>query len=301
MNAKTFLVTCAFALSVSFAVNAGLPVIVALDNADFPAYAPQPNHNWSPINGGFGYNPWTPLSDVSGGGTYMEGVGVNGRQVEGNYSFALYSGSGAFDISRPLSSSIVSGEFDIITRFDIAGSGPNLVNLRAGNNTASFASGELLSFGLIDGNSLTYTDSSGLHSLPSGESRGSVWAWNIDFNAAAGTYSASVTNLDGGFAAFFSGNLEASATSVGSFAVINSSTGNNQNVIFDVPTFSVVPEPSVLSLAILGLAAALLWRPRPFPRAAMIQSDVETRIPITDPSLTRTPRKTRPRFGPNTR
>ena len=192
----------------------------------------------------------------------MEGVGVNGRQTEGNFSFALYSGSGAFDISRPLSSSIASGEFDILTRFDIAGSGPNLVSLRAGNNTSSFASGELISFGIVNGNSLDYTDGSGFHALPSGESRGSVWAWSIDFDAAAGTYSGSVTNLGGGFAAFFNGSLEAGGTSVGSFAVINSSTGNNQNVIFDVPTFSVVPEPSTVSLLVLGLAGAFCRRRR---------------------------------------
>jgi hypothetical protein len=154
------------------------------------------------------------------------------------------------------------GEFDIITRFDNAGAGPNLVNLRAGNNPASFGSGELLSFGIVNGNSLDYTDGSGFHALPSGEARGSVWAWNIDFDAAAGTYSGSVTNLGGGFAAFFSGSLEAANTSVDSFAVINSSTGNNQNLIFDVPTFSVVPEPSTLSLLGLALAAGCWVRRR---------------------------------------
>jgi hypothetical protein len=235
-------------------VRAQLPDIVASDNADNAAYAPQPTHNWSPINGGFGYNTWTPLADGAGGGTYMEGVGVNGRQVEGNYSFALFAGGGSFDISRPLTTSVASGEFQIITRFDIAGSGPNLVNLRAGNTTASFGSGELVSFGIVNGNELSYTDGAGFHLLPSGEARGSVWDWNIDFNAASGAYSGSVTNLGGGFAAFFNGNLEASGTSVGSFAVINSSTGGSQNVIFDAATISIAPEPSVLVLAWTGLA-----------------------------------------------
>lgn len=248
--------------SLCLSVRAGLPITVALDNADFPGYAPQPNHNWSPINGGFGYNTWTALGGASGGGTFMEGVGVNGRQAEGNFSFALYSGIGSFAISRPLTTSIVSGEFDVITRFDIAGAGPNVVNLRAGNNLASLGAGELLSFGLVDNNQLSYTDGAGFHTLPSGEARGSVWSWNVDFNAGAGTYSGSVTNLGGGFAAFFNGSLEASATSVGSFAVINSSTGDNQNVIFDVPTFSVIPEPSTVSLAALGVAALFCLRRR---------------------------------------
>ena len=260
MKTKSCLYLAALLISICLSAQAGLPITVAYDNADLPAYAPQPNHNWSPINGGFGYNVWTPLADTGGGGTYMEGVGVNGRQVEGNYSFALYAGGGSYDISRSLSSSISSGEFDIITRFDIAGAGPNLVNLRAGNNLASFGSGELLSFGLVNNNQLSYTDGTGFHLLPSGEARGSVWSWNVDFDAAAGTYSGSVTNLGGGFAAFFGGNLEASGTSVDSFAVINSSTGNNQNLIFDVPTFSVIPEPSTLSLVGLGVAALL--RPR---------------------------------------
>jgi hypothetical protein len=101
------------------------------------------------------------------------------------------------------------------------------------------------------------TDSSGFHLLPSGEARGSVWDWDISFNAAAGTYSGSVTNLGGGFATFFNGSLDASGTTLGSFAVINSSTGGNQNLIFDTPTVSAVPEPSTLALAALSGAVLL--------------------------------------------
>jgi hypothetical protein len=262
MKWNVWFVVVAGSLSLCISARGGLPYIVAQDNADFPGYAPQPTHNWVPINGGFGYNTWTPLADTGGGGTFMEGVGVNGRQVEGNFSFALYAGGGSYDISRPLSSSLSSGEFDIITRFDLAGAGPNLVNLRAGNNTAGFSNGELLSFGIVNGNQLSFTDGTGFHLLPSGESRGSVWSWNIDFDAVAGSYSGSVTNLGGGFAAFFSGSLEASGTSVGSFAVVNSSTGGNQNLIFDLPTFSVIPEPSALSLLGLAGLAALSFRRR---------------------------------------
>ncbi len=260
MKTHLLFVAGALAFCVCLPVQAGLPVTVAYDNGDL--YPGNPDHNWLAFNGGYGYNLWTPLADTGGGGTYMEGVGVNGRQVEGNYSFALYAGGGSFDISRPLTTSLASGEFDIITRFDIAGAGPNLVNLRSGNNIASFGSGELLSFGIVNGNALSYTDGTGFHMLPSGEARGSVWLWNVDFNAAVGTYSGSVTNLGGGFAAFFSGSMEASGTSVGSFAVINSSTGNNQNVIFDVPTFSVVPEPTTLAVAGMGLAAIVCVRRR---------------------------------------
>ncbi len=247
--------------------QAGLPVTLAYDNADLSNYSPQPNHGWASINGGYGYNLWTPLGGVGGGGSYMEGVGVNGRQVDGNYSFALFAGSGSYAISRPLTNAIAAGEFDITTRFDLAGNGPNLFNLRSGNNTAGFGSGELLSFGIVgslDPSQLSYTDGSGLHLISSGEARGAIWLWNVDFNAAAGTYSLSVTNVSvsGGFATSFSGNLELSSTTVGSFGAINSGTGNNQNLIFDSPTFSVVPEPSALSLVLLGLAAAALARRR---------------------------------------
>jgi hypothetical protein len=240
----------------------GQATVVAQDSANLPNYAPQPNPNWTAINGGFGYDLWTPLSDTGGGGTYMEGVGVNNRQVDGNYSFALYAGSGSYDVSRALATPITGeGEFSILTRFDVAGAGPNLVNIRTGNNTSSFGSGELLSFGIVNGNELSYTDSTGFHLMASGEARGDVWDWSISFDTTADTYSLSVTNLGGGFSDTVSGSLEASG-SVGSFAVINSSTGNNQNVIFDQPIFSVVPEPSVCALLSLAAVGGLCLRRR---------------------------------------
>ncbi|HVM47472.1 MAG TPA: PEP-CTERM sorting domain-containing protein [Candidatus Acidoferrum sp.] len=260
---KLFLTLITAALA-SLPTLAGLPDVVASDNADDLAYAPQPNNGWSAINGGFGYDLWTPLADQVGGGTYMEGVGVNNRQVEGNFSFALYAGGGAYDISRQLVSPITGvGEFDVITRFDVAGLGPNLVNIRAGNNTAAFGAGELLSFGIVNGNQLSVTDGSGFHLLPSGEARGARWSWNVDFNTVADTYTLSVTNQDGGFADVITGNLEPNGNDVDSFAVINSSTGNNMNVIFDVPTFSVpIPEPSSFALLGLGGAAGFAVRRR---------------------------------------
>jgi hypothetical protein len=264
-NRGLFAPAAAFAVASALMTSpaiAGLPVIVAHDNADLPDYAPQPDHNWSITNGGFGYNLWTTLGGAGGGGTYMEGVGVNNRQVDGSYSFALYAGGGSYAISRPLTTPLGAGEFDIITRIDTAGANENLFNLRTGNNTAGFGSGELLSFGIVNGNQLDYTDGSGFHLLPSGEARGAVFGWNVDFNAALGTYSATVTNLGGGYSGSFSGNLEASGTSVGSFAVINQSSGGNQNVIFDNPTFSVIPEPASIGLLFAGATGLLLRRKR---------------------------------------
>jgi hypothetical protein len=230
---------------------------LAYDNADLGNYAPQGSTSWPGINGGFGYDLWTALSDTSGGGTYMEGINANNAQVEGNYSFALYAGGGSYDISRQLVTAIPVGQFNIITRFNLAGNGPNLVNLRAGNSASGFGNGELLSFGIVNGGELTYTDSSGLHTLDSGEARGPVWDWTIDFNATTGLFNLSVTNLGGGYATTVAGNLEASGTSVDSFAVINSSSGGNQNLIFDVPEFDAVPEPS--TIALVGIGAAGVW------------------------------------------
>jgi hypothetical protein len=248
------------ASAILLCLHAQAQTTAATDNANLPAYGG--NNDWASINGGTGYNLWTALSDTSGGGTYMEGINANNRQVDGNYSFALYSGSGSYDISRQLSSSITAGSFSILTRFDLAGSGPNLVNIRAGNSTSGFGSGELLSFGIVNGNELTYTDGSGFHTLASGEARGDIWDWTINFNAAIGTYSLSVSEVGGGYSTTVSGNTELSGTSVDSFAVINSSTGGGQNLIFDSPIF-IVPEPSSLAiLAAGGFSAVLFLRRR---------------------------------------
>src|ERR1017187_172517 len=154
MKTKLFrALAAASVIMLSSSIHAGLPNIVALDNGDL--YPGNPDHGWPAFTGGFGFNLWTSLADTGGGGTYMEGVGVNGRQVEGNYSFALYGGSESYDISRPLASPITGvGEFDIITRFDLAGNGVNMVNIRSGNTLTSFGAGELLSFGLFVGNIL---------------------------------------------------------------------------------------------------------------------------------------------------
>ncbi len=262
MKTRLVLTTCVSLLALGLSAQAQFTE-VAYDDANLASYAPQsPGEPWPSINGGFGYGLWTPLADTGGGGTYMEGVGANNRQVDGNWSYALYSGGGAYDISRPLDTSITQGQFSIITRFDLAGAGPNLINIRTGNNLSGFGSGELLSFGIVNGNELSYTDGSGFNLLSSGEARGDAWDWTVNFNTVAGTYSLSVTNLGGGYATTVSGNLELTGDSVGSFAAINSSSGNNQNLIFDAPEFQTVPEPATISLFGLGAASLLRLRRR---------------------------------------
>jgi hypothetical protein len=234
--------------------------VVASDNADDAAYSPQPNNGWSAINGGVGYALWTTLGGITGGGTFMS----NTRQVDGNNSFAIFANSAAnngFAISRGLSASMTSGEFDASIRFDLAGNGNNLFNIRSGNNTAGFGSGELFSFGVAGGTSmsqLSYTDSTGIHTLANSEdARGAIWNIKLTFDAGAGTYTFSVSDpAPSGFSTTFSGNLEANGNSVGSFGVINSSSGNDQNLIFDSPTFSTVPEPT--TVALFSLSGALL-------------------------------------------
>ena len=244
------LVALGIVVSALGVAGAAHSAILAYDSANLPGYAPQPDHNWSVINGGYGYNLWTGLNDIPlgtgvDGGTYMSGVGVEGRQVDGNWSFGLYAYGTGFDISRPLVTPMPYGRFTILTRFDLAGDGPNLINLRSANDTAAFANGELLTFGIdgdVDPTQLCYRDAAGVHVLPSGEARGQVWQWTVNFNALSGIYSLSVTNAGGGFAMTLGGFLEAKRTTVGSFAVRNSSIGGFQNLIFDSPTFSVPPK-----------------------------------------------------------
>src|SRR5262249_17582543 len=86
--------------------------ILAYDNGDSSQYTPQPLGAWGAVNGGYGYNLWTALGGAGSGGTYME----NGRQVEGSYSFGVFSANSSYAISRPLTNSITGPvEFDILT------------------------------------------------------------------------------------------------------------------------------------------------------------------------------------------
>jgi hypothetical protein len=254
------------ALSVLLCAAAWAPCqqVVASDNADNAAYGPFPNNNWSSVNGGSGYNPWTILGDSVGGGRYMEGVGVNGRQVEGSFSFGLFATNQISSISRPLVSTMTGkGQFDIVTRFDVANPGlTNLhaVNLRAGNFSNTFGSGEQLAFGMIHTNVLGYSDFSGTHSLASFNAVSNAWAWKITFDTVAGTYSGSVFTNNGGLVAAWNGLLKLNDTMgpVSSFGVIDSGIGN---VIFDVPQFSV-PEPAAASIVALAVGALIFWRRR---------------------------------------
>src|SRR5436309_2303437 len=118
-----------FALSVLLCGWA-LAGVVAVDNADFPAYAPQPNNNWATTNGGSGYKTWTLLDNTAGGATFMGGLT---NTVEGSWSFGLNSSNGPIAVSRALISQISGfGQFDLLTRFAVA-NGTNLFSLRADN------------------------------------------------------------------------------------------------------------------------------------------------------------------------
>ncbi len=237
----------------------------AFDSASDGSYFTLPNNTYTIINGGFGYGLWTTNGGTTGGGVYMDGN--RGVPATNNFSFALYAGGNGsaspsntgsgFALSRPLANPLPAGQFRLYSRFDLDG-GNGLFDgfsLRTGNNTNNFATGQLLAFGLggttNTANQLTYTDAAGFHAIPaSADARAPVWFWVIDFNAAAGTYTLTVTNYTGAFSFTTNGNLSAGATTVGSFVAVNQSSGSFQNMVFDQLTFTNAVSVAVTSVAL---------------------------------------------------
>jgi hypothetical protein len=235
---------------------------VAHDDADNSAY----DDGWQldtgsggGDNGGFGFDPWVQSESSGGGGFFL----TMDRQLTGSRSFGVFSADGGAAAVRPLEAPLMIGELTLQVRHDlnneVSFSGFNLRNTVAG----SFGTGELLALGMTPGDNnavRVFGMGDGLTLSLGEELRGSILLWDVHWDAGAGTFSVTVTNLTGTGSASASGSLKESGTTVQSIGFGNFNTGGGQNLIFD--DITVVPEPATVSLVGLGTLCALALRRR---------------------------------------
>jgi hypothetical protein len=260
MNTLHRLLATGFAIVTTLASSAAAQ-IYATDNADNAPYA---DGTYIGDNGGSWYSAWAVIDNL-GGGNFV----TTARQTDGLRSFSIFAGSGtgsAHAVDR-FCVNMAQRTFTVSTRHDLSSetgfSGVSFRGTGLGPFGATFG-GDLLRFGLpgtaqpaTPFNTVMVQSATGQQMLTltggDGEIRGDVLNWTITFDAFALAYTMGVTSSDGG-SAFTTGTLPLN-TGVNSIAFGNFNSGTNQDLHFDNPTISEIPEPT--ALATLGFTTAL--------------------------------------------
>jgi len=181
--------------------------------------------------GGSGLGPITYL-EGSNGGIYLD----SSRKIDGNYSFAIYAGTGGQAACRQIFNPRDMGILTFSARFDVdntnAFSGFNLKSTQGGG----FGGGELLAFGLhpSSGNNKIVVYGATTQFIDLGSSLlGIPVDFYIRYNSSTGTYTLGAKFRTATAYTYVTGSFKTAGQLASYLGVGNFNTGSNQNLIFD--------------------------------------------------------------------
>jgi hypothetical protein len=231
------------------------PVLGAFDQADNDPYPTQGSASYQ--NAGTGFMAWEPSATENSGGEYLG----NALMFPNTYSWEI---SQTRAMGRGLETPLAQGQWSFLAQHDANNTHFSGFNLKSTTNNNAFATDELLRFGMDEfnggglylstdaGQSYTFLDCGWV------DGAGDTLQYTLDWNATAGTYSLSVSNLTETLSSTFSGNLAISGTAVSMLGTGIFGTSTDEHLNYDQLT--VIPEPAIWSIILLTAGSLIAIR-----------------------------------------